>query len=54
MEDLDARRMDRGLGLVKAALARYDGTMAVEAGGEGFAKAVVVRFFRAFADDEAA
>ncbi len=53
-EDIYARRMDRGLGLVTAALARYDGTIAVEDGGEGFAKAVVVRFFRAFEDDEPA
>ncbi len=52
-EDIYARRMDRGLGLVTAALTRYDGTIAVEEGGDGFAKAVVVRFFRAFAEDEA-
>lgn len=51
-EDIYARRMDRGLGLVTAALTRYDGTIAVEEGGDGWAKSVVVRFFRAYADDE--
>lgn len=51
-EDIYARRMDRGLGLVTAALARYDGTIAVEEGGDGWAKTVAVRFFRAYADDE--
>jgi hypothetical protein len=44
--------MDLGLGLVTAALARYDGTIAVGEGGEGWAKSVEVRFFRAFAEDE--
>ena len=44
--------MDRGLGLVTAALARYDATIAVAEGGDGWAKSVEVRFFRAFADDE--
>ncbi len=53
-DDIYARRMDRGLGLVTAALTRYDGTIAVEDGGEGWAKAVVVRFFRAYDDDEGA
>ncbi len=51
-EDIYARRMDRGLGLVTAALARYDATIAVAEGGDGWAKSVEVRFFRAFADDE--
>jgi hypothetical protein len=50
-EDLQAGRMDRGLELVTAALGRYDGTLAVEEGGAGWAKAVVVRFFRALDDD---
>jgi tetratricopeptide (TPR) repeat protein len=51
-EQIYARRMDRGLGLVTAALTRYDGTIAVEPGGDGWAKSVVVRFFRAYEDDE--
>ena len=44
--------MSRGLGLVTAALARYDGAIIVEHGGGDWAKTVVVRFFRAYADDE--
>ena len=51
-EDIYSRRMDRGLGLVTAALSRYDGAITVEEGGEGWAKSVTVRFFRAYADDE--
>lgn len=51
-EQIYARKMDRGLGLVTAALTRYDGTIAVEPGRDGWAKSVVVRFFRAYADDE--
>lgn len=51
-EDIYARRMSRGLGLVTAALARYDGAIIVEEGGDDWAKAVVLRFFRAYADDE--
>ena len=39
----------RGLGLVTTALARCDGSLAVEDGGPGWAKAVVVRLFRALA-----
>jgi C4-dicarboxylate-specific signal transduction histidine kinase len=50
-EDIYARRMDRGLGLVTAALSRYDGAITVEEGGDGWAKSVAVRFFRAYADD---
>lgn len=46
-EDIYARRIDRGLGLVTAALGRYDGTIAVEPGREGWAKSVVISFFRA-------
>jgi thioesterase domain-containing protein len=37
----------RGLTLVRAALSRCDGSLSVEAGGEGFEKCVVVRLFRA-------
>lgn len=44
------RRADRGLGLVSAALARYDAAISVEAGGGDFAKAVTLRFFRALGD----
>jgi hypothetical protein len=50
--DIYARRMDRGLGLVTAALSRYDGAISVEDGGDGWAKAVAVRFFRAYGEDE--
>ena len=39
-------------GLVTAALARYDGAIIVEPGGDDWAKSVVVRFFRAYVDDE--
>ena len=45
-------RLDRGLGLVMAALDRYDGSLEVlelpDAAADGFHKAVVLRFFRAF------
>ncbi|HJL22429.1 MAG TPA: hypothetical protein RMH80_09370, partial [Polyangiaceae bacterium LLY-WYZ-15_(1-7)] len=42
------RRVDRGLGLVAAAVHRYGGTIDVaEVAREGFAKAVVISFFRA-------
>jgi tetratricopeptide (TPR) repeat protein len=51
-EDIYERRMDRGLGLVTAALRRYDGTISVEDGKDGWAKSVVVRFFRAFGEDD--
>lgn len=44
------RRADRGLGLVSAALARYDAAISVEPGGADFAKAVTLRFFRALGD----
>lgn len=46
-EDIHARRMSRGLGLVTAALARYDGAILVEPGEGEWKKSVVVRFFRA-------
>jgi signal transduction histidine kinase len=39
----------RGLALVRAALQRCDGSLAVAPGGDGFAKCVVVRLFRALA-----
>jgi len=51
-EDIYERRMSRGLGLVTAALSRYDGAILVEPGDGEWAKSVVVRFFRAFEDDE--
>lgn len=51
-EDLRERPFDRGLGLVRVAVERYGGSLDVEPGGEGFAKAVVVRFFRAMDPDE--
>ena len=44
------RRADRGLGLVSAALARYDAAISVEPGDAEFAKAVTLRFFRALRD----
>ncbi len=46
------RRADRGLGLVTAALSRYDGSIAVEPGDDGYAKSVTVRFFRAMTGDD--
>jgi len=51
-EDIYARRMSRGLGLVTAALSRYDGAITVEPERGEWAKSVVVRFFRAYADDD--
>lgn len=51
-EDIYARRADRGLGLVTAALSRYDGTISVGEGGDGWAKRVELRFFRAFDDSD--
>ncbi|MDH5492362.1 MAG: hypothetical protein OEY14_10450, partial [Myxococcales bacterium] len=50
-EMLMDRRVDRGLGLVVAAIARYGGSIQVEAAEPGWAKAVVVSFFRALDDD---
>ncbi|MEM9189150.1 MAG: GHKL domain-containing protein [Myxococcota bacterium] len=41
------RRVDRGLGLVTAALTRYDGAIEVEAMEPPFVKAVTIRLFRA-------
>lgn len=42
------RRVDRGLGLVTAALTRYDGSILVEDAVLPYRKAVCIRFFRAF------
>lgn len=38
--------VDHGLGLVRHALNRYDGSLEIGPGDTGFAKAVVLRFFR--------
>lgn len=46
-EAIYQRGVDRGLGLVTAALRRYDGAIEVEPGSDGWAKTVVVRLFRA-------
>ncbi|HZS37608.1 MAG TPA: hypothetical protein VFF06_12315 [Polyangia bacterium] len=46
-EQIAAARLERGLGLVTAALGRYDGALEVEPGDAGFTQAVVVRLFRA-------
>jgi signal transduction histidine kinase len=51
-EDIYGRRLDRGLGLVAAAVTRYDGSVYVEALEGDFTKAVVVRFFRALGEGE--
>ncbi len=40
------RPIDRGLGLVSAAIARYDGALSTEPSDRGLGKAIVVRFFR--------
>ncbi|MCC6875386.1 MAG: hypothetical protein IT378_13855 [Sandaracinaceae bacterium] len=53
LEDLRDRGVDRGLGLVTAALSRYQGALDVEQGEGAFAKAIVLRFFRAYTDDDA-
>jgi len=42
------RRVDRGLGLVTAALTRYDGAILVEEAEAPYRKAICIRFFRAF------
>ena len=51
LEELRGRGVDRGLGLVMAALARYHGALDVEDGEGAYTKAVVIRFFRAFDED---
>ncbi len=52
-EAIYERRVDRGLGLVTAALTRYDGAIVVETADAPWAKAVALRFFRAFGDEPA-
>jgi tetratricopeptide (TPR) repeat protein len=51
-EAIYERRVDRGLGLVTAALTRYDGAIVVEKAEPPWAKAVALRFFRAFGETE--
>ncbi len=51
-ESIYDRRVDWGLGLVTAALTRYDGAIEVQPAEDGFHKAVSVRFFRALDMDE--
>jgi signal transduction histidine kinase len=50
-EEIYARRLEHGLGLVAAAVTRYDGSAFVEPAGPGWTKAVVVRFFRALGEN---
>ncbi|MBN8615472.1 MAG: hypothetical protein J0L92_33060 [Deltaproteobacteria bacterium] len=47
-EAIAERRVDRGLGLVTAALTRYDGAILVEDAAPPYRKAICIRFFRAF------
>lgn len=47
-EAIAERRVDRGLGLVTAALTRYDGAILVEEASPPYRKAICIRFFRAF------
>ena len=42
----DGVDVEHGLGIVRAALVRYDGSLEVVRGGDVYAKAVVVRLFR--------
>jgi signal transduction histidine kinase len=49
-DSIRERRADRGLGLVSAALARYDAAISVEPGDGDFKKAVTLRFFRALGE----
>jgi signal transduction histidine kinase len=51
-EDIYSRRVEHGLGLVAAAVTRYDGSLFVEPARGDWTKAVVVRFFRALVDDD--
>lgn len=53
-EAIYERRVDRGLGLVTAALRRYDGVITVEPGAAGYEKALALRFFRVFGDADGA
>lgn len=50
-EAIHERRVDRGLGLVTAALTRYDGAILVEDASPPYRKAICIRFFRAFDRD---
>lgn len=52
MDDIYGRRLDRGLGLVAAAVTRYDGSLFVGPARGEYRKAVVVRFFRALGEGE--
>ena len=49
-EDIYGRRLERGFGLVAAAVTRYDGSVFVEPAEGDFRKALVVRFFRALGE----
>lgn len=49
--DIYGRRLDHGLGLVAAAVTRYDGSVFVEPGSDQWRKAVVVRFFRSLGEN---
>jgi signal transduction histidine kinase len=42
----EAASVEHGLGIVRTALLRYDGSLQIEAGGDAYAKAVIVRLFR--------
>lgn len=53
-EAIYERRVDRGLGLVTAALTRYDGAIVVEPADPPWAKAVSLRFFRALGEGDGA
>jgi signal transduction histidine kinase len=46
LEPAAAAGVEHGLGIVHTALLRYDGSLEVLPGGDGYAKAVVVRLFR--------
>ena len=46
LEAAAAAGVEHGLGIVHTALLRYDGSLEVLPGGDGYAKAVVVRLFR--------
>ncbi|WP_236604490.1 hypothetical protein [Sandaracinus amylolyticus] len=52
-EAIYERRVGSGLGLVTAALSRYDGAIVVEPGETGWAKAVALRFFRVYDEGSA-
>lgn len=51
-EAIYERRVGSGLGLVTAALSRYDGAIVVEPGETGWSKAVALRFFRVYEESE--